>query len=244
MRAARQDVPVDDFATQLYRADDFVEIGRAVCGAARPAFGVEEIAIALHAGDGRPVISVDNLPRPHDQRLAYFDRGWRDDPLVGELRTGRTLARATNASWIDAELHAVALPITALPRLIGVIRCGIVVEPPDRQLAALAMMSTQVSVRLAQLGISPFSETGGALAPRALDSIRLVVDGLSNLEIADRLQISENTVKKYLKAAFEELQVANRTELAVRLARIGRRDSVPVGITRFADGCTVTKGHD
>ena len=54
------------------------------------------------------------------------------------------------------------------------------------------------------------------LAPRELQLIRFVRSGLKNREIAERLGVTEGTVKAYLHAVFEKLGVKNRTELAMR----------------------------
>lgn len=54
------------------------------------------------------------------------------------------------------------------------------------------------------------------LAPRERTMIGLVRRGLRNREIAQRLGITEGTVKVYLHAIYEKLGVANRTELAIR----------------------------
>ena len=60
-------------------------------------------------------------------------------------------------------------------------------------------------------------EAGHApLAPRELQLIRFVRSGLKNREIAERLGVTEGTVKAYLHAVFEKLGVKNRTELAIR----------------------------
>ena len=60
-------------------------------------------------------------------------------------------------------------------------------------------------------------ETGHApLAPRELQLVHFVRSGLKNREIAERLGVTEGTVKAYLHAVFEKLGVKNRTELAMR----------------------------
>ena len=56
------------------------------------------------------------------------------------------------------------------------------------------------------------------LSPRELEVLRLIAEGLSNQEIADRLFLAVSTVKGYTRTIFDKLQVQRRTE-AVACAR-------------------------
>ena len=51
--------------------------------------------------------------------------------------------------------------------------------------------------------------------------LELVLDGLTNGEIAARLYLSESTVKSHLASSFRKLRVSSRTEAAKRLAELG-----------------------
>lgn len=51
-----------------------------------------------------------------------------------------------------------------------------------------------------------------SLTPRQREVIKLVVEGLSNGEIAGRLFLSESTVKQHLRAAYKVLGVKDRKE--------------------------------
>ena len=53
------------------------------------------------------------------------------------------------------------------------------------------------------------------LSPRETDVVRMVAAGLRNKEIALRLSISEGTVKSYLHAIYEKLEVHGRVELTL-----------------------------
>lgn len=54
----------------------------------------------------------------------------------------------------------------------------------------------------------------GSLTPTELDIVRLIIDGLNNPEVADRLFMSRETVKTHLSHVYAKLGIANRTELA------------------------------
>jgi DNA-binding NarL/FixJ family response regulator len=60
-----------------------------------------------------------------------------------------------------------------------------------------------------------------SLTPREVELLGLVQEGLSNLAIAQKLLISENTVKYHLKNIFQKLGVQNRTEAVTHALRSG-----------------------
>jgi len=62
-----------------------------------------------------------------------------------------------------------------------------------------------------------------ALTRRERELIELVRQGLRNRDIATELGVTEGTVKVYLHAIFDKLQVENRTELALRAAELNSR---------------------
>ena len=59
------------------------------------------------------------------------------------------------------------------------------------------------------------------LTPREMDVLRLVVEGLTNQGIAQTLTLSPGTVKSYLQAIFQKLEVSDRTQAAVKAIRLG-----------------------
>jgi DNA-binding CsgD family transcriptional regulator len=56
------------------------------------------------------------------------------------------------------------------------------------------------------------------ITPRELEILSLIAQGLSNREIADRLFVSENTVKTHCSRAFDKLGARRRTQ-AVQLGK-------------------------
>ena len=61
----------------------------------------------------------------------------------------------------------------------------------------------------------------GELSARQFDVLVALCDGLPNRMIAQRLQITEKTVKAHVTAIFEKLGVANRTQASIAARRLG-----------------------
>lgn len=59
------------------------------------------------------------------------------------------------------------------------------------------------------------------LSEREMEVLHLIVDGLSNQQIAQKLFISNDTVKTHIKHILEKLAVADRTQAAVKALRQG-----------------------
>lgn len=59
------------------------------------------------------------------------------------------------------------------------------------------------------------------LSTRERQVVSLVAEGLENREVAERLCISENTVKNHLARIYEKLKVSNRVQAALTCERMG-----------------------
>ena len=59
------------------------------------------------------------------------------------------------------------------------------------------------------------------LSAREHEVLRLIVDGLSNQEIAERIVVSLDTVKTHVRHIFEKLAVNDRTQAALKAVRAG-----------------------
>jgi DNA-binding NarL/FixJ family response regulator len=74
-------------------------------------------------------------------------------------------------------------------------------------------LAPDVAARLAE-------HLGEALTEREVDVLRLVAAGNRNRDISQRLLVSEETVKSYLKHISEKLRASNRTHaLAIAIQR-------------------------
>lgn len=76
--------------------------------------------------------------------------------------------------------------------------------------------------RWRDLSTNPFTE----LSDREMEVLRLIAAGSSNAQIAEKLVISEKTVKSHVSNILSKLHLADRTQAAVYAWREGivRRD--------------------
>jgi two-component system, NarL family, nitrate/nitrite response regulator NarL len=78
-----------------------------------------------------------------------------------------------------------------------------------RRLAKKGTVGTNTGARLG------LREQGGALSAREREIVILVAQGFKNKEMAERMFISEQTVKNHLHNIFDKLGVSDRLELAL-----------------------------
>ena len=84
-----------------------------------------------------------------------------------------------------------------------------------------------VVVRETTVHVSPTFQRDGArvaalgVTPRELEILELIAAGLSNREIAERIYVSENTVKTHAGRLFEKLSARRRTQAVQRAKEAG-----------------------
>ncbi|MDX2258379.1 MAG: response regulator transcription factor [Hyphomicrobiaceae bacterium] len=112
------------------------------------------------------------------------------------------------AEATDAGVDAYITKITGLPEMIDTIRRA---HARRRGLDRQALGPRTSTAR----GILPAKRRprSTGLTPRQQDVLDLVVQGLSNKEVADRLGIAHGTVKIHLAALLSYFKARNRTEL-------------------------------
>lgn len=64
-------------------------------------------------------------------------------------------------------------------------------------------------------------KAGGVLTPRENEVLTLLAEGLSNKEIAARLEISEHTAKFHVNSILQKMNAQKRVEAVVRAAKLG-----------------------
>ena len=92
------------------------------------------------------------------------------------------------------------------------------IECLDTVMAGQRAIDADLLHRALDLSLSGGADPLSRLAPRERQISELVAQGLRNREIAERLAMSEGTVKVYLHGIYQKVGVENRTGLAI-LAR-------------------------
>ena len=108
------------------------------------------------------------------------------------------LAWATLKNGVDGFVHAQMRPAQLL-RAVEVVLKGELAAP--RQLLGYFLSQKE-------------KPEIGELSARQREILEMVVEGLSNAEIAGQLYLSESTIKQHLRAAYKVLVVRNRTQAA------------------------------
>jgi DNA-binding NarL/FixJ family response regulator len=139
-----------------------------------------------------------------------LEEGWLEDMgRIRELHPGvpllvlgsqldLALAWAALKNGADGFVHAQMDPAQVL-RAVEVVQRGELAAP--RQLLGY-FLSKNENPKL------------GDLTARGREILEMVVEGLSNAEIAGRLYLSESTIKQHLRAVYRKLGVRNRTQAA------------------------------
>jgi two-component system nitrate/nitrite response regulator NarP len=139
--------------------------------------------------------------------LETMRRGGDDRPVV--LLTAELTDRALYAA-VKAGVNGIVLKNGAEDSLI---ECLDAVVGGARSID-VELMARALDLAISGGGVDPL----GKLAPREREIAELVAQGMRNREIAERLSMSEGTVKVYLHGVYQKLGVENRTALAL-LAR-------------------------
>ena len=194
---------------------------------------MREGTAALLAADDR--IDVVGLARDGREALAMSERR-RPDVVLLDLNMPVLDGLEACARLRKAEPAPEVLMLTVSeeePDLYAALRVGAAgyltkdVPPADLIEAVLAVARGEpriapamASRMLAELGrADPAPDPLAVLSDRERDVLALIAEGLRNREIAERLVISETTVKTHVRHVLEKLRFRNRAEAAAFAAR-------------------------
>jgi DNA-binding NarL/FixJ family response regulator len=178
-------------------------VGSASCDVAAMAVGVSDPDVV--------VVDTTSLPLPHGMRA--LTTALPDAKIIGlgvpdDEESVVALLEAGAAGYVTTE--------QPLGDLVGAVEAAATGELscPPRIAAALAR-------RIAALGARTTHDTAeGPLTPRQRQIAALIVEGLSNKQIARRLLIEQATVKNHVHTILVKLGVTRRDQVARRLASL------------------------
>jgi DNA-binding NarL/FixJ family response regulator len=113
---------------------------------------------------------------------------------------------------VDQRLAKIALRAGASGFIHGGMRPEQLVRAIQRASVGKAVISEELLEVL--MTEESTSEHLTVLTPRQREILELVVEGLSNARIAERLFLTESTIKQHLRAAYKLLNVRNRIQAA------------------------------
>lgn len=153
--------------------------------------------------------------REGDRLPAFVVIGGEESAWVREaLREGvvrALLPRAASGGEITAAVEAVSAGLVAL----GPETLAALLQPPAPDAEEL------LAAPGADAPLPPAGTDRDALTPREREVLEMLAEGLSNKEIAWRMNISEHTVKFHVASVFSKLDASTRTEAVMQGLRRG-----------------------
>ncbi len=134
--------------------------------------------------------------------------GLDDDSLIRE-------ALAAGAEGVALTIQPAAVLFAAIESLCGSVRRPMGLRPAQ---SSTGLISYGPSARSNDLNRTGFIES---LTSREREVLQSLAKGFTNVEIADRLCISETTVRHHFTAIFSKLHVSNRQQLLIAAHRQG-----------------------
>ncbi len=150
--------------------------------------------------------------------------------LIPELLTAADGARVLLLTGMrDPEAHQRAVRLGAVGVVLKDQTAEVVVKAIEKvhdgevwiDRAMMASVLNDLSRGRAAQETNPEVAKIAALTEREREVIRLIGEGLKNKQIADRLYISETTVRHHLTSIFSKLGVSDRLELVIYAYRYG-----------------------
>ncbi|PPK68785.1 response regulator transcription factor [Actinokineospora auranticolor] len=184
------------------------------------------IEVVAEAADGREAVELTQAHRPDVAVLDIRMPGMDGLAAAAEIRRTQPDTAVVMLTTFSEDAY--------IARALGDGASGFLLKSGDpRELLAgvravsegAAYLSPRVASRvIAELSTGPAARMGArvdararlaALAPRELEVLALVGQGLANAEIARRLHLVEGTVKAYVSGVLARLDVRNRVQAAI-----------------------------
>lgn len=184
----------------------------------------EDFEVVGEAANGRQAIQLAKEKRPD---VILMDLMMPELDGLGALRELKPLgARVIMlTSFLDAEKALACIESGAMGFLTKDIQPADLVDAIRAVYRGEPRLHPEVTKRLMTRSTQPPAPSGKeVLTARELDALRCLAQGMTNREIAERLVISETTVKTHISSILSKLQLADRTQAALYAVRQGLLD--------------------
>ncbi len=148
--------------------------------------------------------------------------------LKRELPETRIVVLTSNAEHkqvldaLDAGADGYCLKDVSSSQLVMAIRCVASGASWLHENVVGAIRNSCARMSRSEQAITPSQQPAvGILSEREIEVVRALSDGLSNVEIAERLAVSAETVKTHMRHIMEKLGVTDRTQAVVKAIRAG-----------------------
>ena len=183
-----------------------------------------DIEIVAEAGDGHEAIRLVGL---HNPEVVLMDINM---PGMNGVEATRTIK--TKYPLVAVLILTIHEDREYLLEVLKAGAAGYVLKDidPDRLVEAIRLVCAGESVvapgltakLIHELNASrtqPASSTDNPLSHREQEVLELMAEGIGNREIADKLFVSEKTVKNHVTSIFRKLDVSDRTQAVVQAVK-------------------------
>lgn len=180
--------------------------GFAVVGEAMD--GVEAVELAV---ERKPDVVLMDVTMP---ALDGIEATRRIRQLVPEVRVVMLTMHADDATM------AQALRMGADGYLVKDCSTDEIAETLRQVASGQTTVSQEVAVSMLRV-VAAGSDSEDIMSPREEEVLQLIADGCSSPEVAERLFISQKTVKNHLASIYQKLDARDRTQAVLRALRMG-----------------------
>ncbi|MGU3503277.1 response regulator [Mycobacterium sp. C31M] len=179
-----------------------------------------DVEVVGEAADGAQAVRLSSELRPDVILMDLRMPGVDGITATGHVMAARPAAKVLVITTFDDDEHLYpALAAGAAGFLVKDTDPADLLDAIRRTAAGDFVLSPHLLQRLVsravEAGVTPSRGDDVTLTAREEDVLPLVVDGLSNQEIADRLHLGVTTVKTHVANLMEKLGAQNRVQLAV-----------------------------
>lgn len=153
--------------------------------------------------------------------VAVWDLGWEPESALEQLSDGRGADPPAVALLPDDSYAAEAWAAGARGALLRDVEGPALLSALDAVAHGLAVAEPGISLALGRRSVDPPPSDLARLTPREAEVLTLLAEGLANKTIAQRLDISEHTVKFHVNAILSKMEAQSRTEAVTRATRMG-----------------------